>query len=50
MDIYLGKKDENYKLNKVIERKDIAYIKISKDRKYFLMFNIKGYLNLYKIN
>jgi len=50
MDIYLGKKDENYKLNKVIEQTDSAYIKISKDGKYFLMFNIKGYLNLYKIN
>lgn len=50
MDTYLGKKDNNYKLNKIIEKADLGYIKVSKDGEYFLIFNIKGYLTLFKVN
>ncbi len=50
MDIYLGKSDKNYKLDKILDKNDLGYIKVSKDGEYFLIFNIKGYLNLFKVN
>ncbi|MEN3015197.1 MAG: hypothetical protein ABDH21_03955 [bacterium] len=49
MDVFVGKKDEDYVLKKVISDSDIGYIKISKDGKYFCFVPKEGVIKVFKI-
>ncbi|MCS6955904.1 MAG: hypothetical protein NZM44_06080 [Candidatus Calescibacterium sp.] len=49
MDIYIGKKENNYNLEKVLNNEMLGYIKISDDGKYFMFCQKNGKIRIYKI-
>lgn len=49
MDVYIGKADSNYELNKVIDNDLVGYMKISPDGKYFAYVQKTGKIRVYKI-
>lgn len=49
MDVYVGKKEENYTLEKVIDNEMLGYIKISHDGKYFVFTQRNGKIKVFKI-